>query len=88
MNEEQIATLVFAEIATVAAETGQPVKGGVDRDTLVFESGLDSLGFAILVAKLEDLLGFDPFAALAEPVYPTTVGEFIVVYARHALAPA
>jgi acyl carrier protein len=30
-------------------------------DLRLAESGLDSLGFAVLVACLEDKLGFDPF---------------------------
>lgn len=51
-------------------------------DMVLLESGLDSLGFAILVAKLEEELGYDPFAAMDEPVYPRTWGEFVAIYER------
>lgn len=49
-------------------------------DMVLLESGLDSLGFAILVAKLDDELGFDPFVQMEEPVYPVTFGEFVKLY--------
>lgn len=49
-------------------------------DTVLLESGLDSLGFAILVTLLEERLGFDPFTMMAEPIYPKTFGQFVQVY--------
>lgn len=52
-------------------------------DVVLLESGLDSLGFAILVATLEDTLGFDPFLAMDEPYYPTTFGEFVKLYEEY-----
>jgi acyl carrier protein len=52
-------------------------------NTILLESGLDSLGFAILVVKLEESLGYDPFVLMNEPVYPTTMGEFIDIYERY-----
>ena len=51
--------------------------------TVLLESGLDSLGFAILIVKLEDTLGYDPFVLMSEPVYPKTFGEFLDVYERY-----
>lgn len=53
-------------------------------DTVLLNSGLDSLGFAILVARLEEELGFDPFVEMDEPVYPTTFGEFVAIYEKRA----
>jgi hypothetical protein len=54
-------------------------------DTLVLlDSGLDSLGFAILVARLEDTLGFDPFTASDDVYFPVTLGDFIRVYENAA----
>jgi acyl carrier protein len=44
------------------------------------ESGLDSLCFAILVARLEDALGTDPFTAAGDGRLPATVGELIAFY--------
>ena len=44
------------------------------------ESGFDSLAFAILVARLEDDLGIDPFTIAEEAAFPSTLGEFVRVY--------
>lgn len=53
-------------------------------DTMVLlESGLDSLGFAVLVTRLEEELGFDPFSMSSEPYYPRTFGEFVAFYERN-----
>jgi hypothetical protein len=52
----------------------------VSDDQVLLESGLDSLGFAILVALLDEELGLDPFQLMDEPVYPTTFGEFVAIY--------
>lgn len=51
-------------------------------DVVLLESGLDSLGFAILVATLEEKLGYDPFTMLENPVYPKTFGDFLDVYKK------
>lgn len=53
-------------------------------ETVLLESGLDSLGFAILVARLEEDLGYDPFVLLDVPVYPRTLGQLIEIYQRFA----
>ena len=52
-------------------------------DTILLESGLDSLGFAILVAQLEIELDLDPFVLMQDPVYPTTLGEFVAIYDQY-----
>ena len=44
------------------------------------ETGFDSLGFAILVARLEDDLGIDPFTISEDAAFPLTVGDFIKAY--------
>jgi len=51
-------------------------------DVVLLNSGLDSLGFAILVATLDEALGFDPFTMMDEPVYPSTFGEFVAIYEK------
>ncbi|MAO41297.1 MAG: hypothetical protein CMK70_14170 [Pseudohongiella sp.] len=53
-------------------------------DTVLLDSGLDSLGFAILVARLEEELEFDPFVEMEDAVYPTTFGEFVAIYENRA----
>jgi len=52
------------------------------------ETGLDSLCFAIIVARLEDLLGVDPFSSEDEMDFPVTVGEFIRLYERAVVSRA
>jgi acyl carrier protein len=44
------------------------------------ETGFDSLAFAILVARLEDDLGIDPFTMSADASFPLTIGDFIRAY--------
>ena len=53
-------------------------------DLVLLETELDSLGFAVLVTRLEDSLGYDPFSLMTEPVYPTTFGQFVAVYQQCA----
>jgi acyl carrier protein len=49
----------------------------------LLETGLDSLCFAIIVARLEDRLGFDPFSTAEDAAFPVTVGDFVRLY-EHA----
>ena len=56
----------------------------LEDDTILLETGLNSLGFAVLVVTLEDELGFDPFPILEEAVYPRTFLEFVDVYKKFA----
>lgn len=52
-------------------------------DTVLLDTGLDSLGFAILVTRLEEDLGYDPFSMAAEAFYPRTFREFVDFYAAN-----
>jgi acyl carrier protein len=51
-------------------------------DTPLLESGLDSLCFAILVARLEDELGVDPFLDAEDDAFPLTLGALVAFYDR------
>jgi acyl carrier protein len=53
-------------------------------DLVLLDSGLDSLGFAVLVARLEDRLGIDPFTASEDAQFPVTFGDFVKVYENGA----
>jgi acyl carrier protein len=44
------------------------------------ETGFDSLAFAILVARLEDEFGFDPFTISEDVAFPATIGDFVRAY--------
>ena len=70
---------VFSQFEQVAQEQGKvlaPLSDGVP----LLETGLDSLCFAIIVARLEDELGCDPFSASDEVAFPVTVGDLIGLY--------
>ena len=49
-------------------------------DLSLHDTGFNSLAFAILVARLEDDLGIDPFTIAEDAAFPSTVGEFVRVY--------
>ena len=49
-------------------------------DLSLHETGFNSLAFAILVARLEDDLGIDPFTISEDAAFPSTVGEFVRAY--------
>ena len=70
---------VLAQFTQVAAEQSKTLVPLADATPLL-ETGLDSLCFAIIVARLEDGLGLDPFAAEGELAVPVTVGEFVALY--------
>lgn len=72
---------VIDELKATLADDGKPVPE-LDDATVLLDTGLDSLGFAVLVTRLEDSLGYDPFTDLEDAVYPRTVGEFVAVYQR------
>lgn len=67
-------------IREVAAESEKQLDASFGDETVLLESGLDSLDFAIIVARLEERLGEDPFAAMNEPVYPQTFADFVKIY--------
>ena len=71
-------TIIF-QIEQVASEQKKKLSPLTD-DLVLLESGLDSLAFAILVARLEDVLGVDPFTASDDVYYPVTLGDFIKFY--------
>jgi acyl carrier protein len=53
-------------------------------DMRLVQSGLDSLSFAIIVARLEDSLGIDPFNAAETVEFPVTFGDFVKLYENFA----
>jgi len=74
---------ILSEIQKVAEE--QKVKLAPLSDNLILiESGLDSLCIAILVSRLEDTLGVDPFSASEDVPLPVTLGDFVKAYENAA----
>jgi acyl carrier protein len=52
-------------------------------DLLLLDSGLDSLCFAVVVVRLENVLGVDPFSTDEDVRFPVTFGDFVKFY-EHA----
>ena len=72
--------LIFETLGRVYYEqTGAKLPELTD-ELVLLETGLDSMGFAVLVVELEETLGFDPFNLSDEPFYPTTLKEFVHFY--------
>jgi hypothetical protein len=46
----------------------------------LLHSGLNSLSFAIIVMRLESVLGFDPFSDSEDARFPVTFGDFVNLY--------
>jgi hypothetical protein len=63
----------------VASEQGK-LLAPLSDDLVLLESGLDSLCFAVIVVRLEEALGFDPFSVVEDVAFPVTLGDFIRVY--------
>ena len=71
--------IITSEIEKVASE--QRIRlAPLSDDLVLLDSGLDSLCFAILVARLEDTLGVDPFTASDDVSFPVTLGDFVKAY--------
>jgi acyl carrier protein len=70
---------VTALFEVVANEQGLKL-ADLSNDLALLDTGLDSLSFAIVVARLEESLGVDPFSAAQGARFPTTVGDFIQFY--------
>ncbi|MGA3227778.1 MAG: hypothetical protein ABSC65_28700 [Acidobacteriaceae bacterium] len=73
---------ITAQFKQVAQEQDRRLAPLTDNLELL-NSGLDSLCFAIIVARLESLLGLDPFSDSEDARFPVTFGDFVNFY-EHA----
>jgi hypothetical protein len=73
---------ITAQFEQVALEQKRKLARLSD-DLKLLESGLDSLSFALIVARLEDSVGFDPFDSDEEMKFPVTFGDFVQLYENH-----
>ena len=71
--------LIVDHMSRIAAEQRLSLAPLTD-DLVLLDSGLDSLGFAILAARLEDELGVDPFGAGEGINVPVTLRDFVQTY--------
>ena len=73
---------ITAQFEQVALEQKRKLARLSD-DLKLLESGLDSLSFALIVARLEDTVGFDPFDTDEEMRFPVSFGDFVRLYDNH-----
>ena len=78
-----IRSTISSQMQSIAAQQNKSLAPLSD-DLILLDCGLDSLCFAILVARLEDELGFDPFSTEDDVYFPTTFGDFVQFYERAA----
>jgi acyl carrier protein len=74
---------VISEIERIAEQHHKKLVPLSD-ESILMNTGLDSLCFAVLVARLEDRLGIDPFSTSDDISFPVTLGDFVRVYENAA----
>ena len=74
---------ILDQFKQVAEEQDKQL-GPLSDELPLMDSGLDSLCFAIIVARLETELGVDPFSENEDAPFPVNLGEFISFY-EHAV---
>ena len=74
-----IRTTIKTQFEQVAVEQERKLASLTDEIKLI-DCGLDSLSFAIIVARLEDSLGVDPFSSDKAVDFPVTFGDFVRLY--------
>ena len=76
-SQQDVRGIMLPMISAVLAEKGRATKIE-DGDTLMGKLQLDSLDLAVLVVRLEQQLGYDPFRT-GRPLV-NTVGQLIAIY--------
>lgn len=71
-------TTLFQEVAREQQRQLAPLTD----DLKLLQCGLDSLSFALIVARLEETLGYDPFDTAES--FPVTFGDFVKLYEARA----
>lgn len=74
-----IRSTITTQFEQVAVEHERKLTTLTDEVKLI-DCGLDSLSFAIIVARLEDALGVDPFSSDKAIDFPVTFGDFVRLY--------
>jgi acyl carrier protein len=74
---------VVSQFEQVAVEQKRKLAPLSD-DRKLLDVGLDSLSLALIVVRLEEVLGFDPFDAAEDVQFPVTFGDFVRLYENHS----
>jgi acyl carrier protein len=78
-----IQSIIISEMEKTAERYDKSL-APLSSDTILSNSGLDSLCFAVLVVRLQDQLGVDPFSTTEDVGIPVTLGEFVRMYENAA----
>ena len=78
---------IMSEMQKIAQEQDKELALLSD-DLVLLDSGFDSLCFAVLVARLEDKLGIDPFTNGDDTTFPVTLADLVRVYENAATVAA
>jgi len=78
---------IMSEMQQIAREQEKELAPLSD-DLVLVDSGFDSLCFAVLVARLEDKLGIDPFTQSEDTTFPMTLGDLVRTYENAATVAA
>jgi hypothetical protein len=82
---QSIREIVLTEISDLLKHENKDVDLSQFTDnSILLETGIDSLGFAIIVTRLELILGYDPFTLDPSPMYPKTLVEFVSFYEKYS----
>ena len=76
---QRIRTAIISEFQQIASEQHYKLAPLTD-DRPLMETGLDSLALAVVVARLEDSFGIDPFNTSEAVQFPVTFGDFVEMY--------
>lgn len=79
MSVRSTITAQFEQVALEQKRKLAPLTDGLR----LLDSGLDSLSFALIVVRLEESLGYDPFDVADEITFPVTFGDFVKLYESH-----
>jgi acyl carrier protein len=80
MPVRKIVTKHFEQVAVEQKRKLAPLSDKLK----LLDSGLDSLSFALIVARLEEELGYDPFDTTEDIRFPVTFGDFVNLYDTHS----
>jgi hypothetical protein len=71
--------LAFRRIAEAQGQRLAPLTD----ELKLTECGLDSVGFVLVIASLEESVKVDPFDSAEDVDFPVTLRDFIAMYERH-----
>lgn len=76
---KSVRSRILSQFESVAKEQNKKLPELSD-NLVLLDSDLDSLCFAVIVARLEDELGIDPFSGSEDIEFPITLSDFIRIY--------